>query len=142
MEERKSTKLTKVEEAIAKDKKGFFTILAVFSAVVMFINSVTLSSQIIGALLTVSYFAINSIFLGHIFFQEETAAFRTAFGFLVAVMLVALCGATVIVASGFLPVKFDAQTTIVAITVVTVVVSITDHIKTRTKSRLDSLAET
>lgn len=126
-------RLRELEKTISKDQRGCFTILAVCSAIAMLINSITLSSPILGILFSSIYLLINSVFLGHIFFQEESTSFRVALGFLVAVMLIALGGAGMIIGSGFFAVKFDTDTTIAVLAVITIAISFINRLQVRMK---------
>jgi hypothetical protein len=128
-------KLVDLEEKIANDTRFYATIIAVCSVIAMLINSVTLSSSIAGAFFTFIYLMINSVFLGHIIFQEESPSFRVAFGLLVLIMLIALGAACIIVSSGFFPVRFDTETTIIVLASITAGVSFVNHIRKRTESR-------
>ena len=121
-----------LEKTIAEDGRGCFTILAICSTIVMLINSITLSSPILGILFSSIYLLINSIFLGHIFFQEESASFRVAFGFIVVIMLIALGGAGIIIASGFFAIRFDTNTTTAVLTLITIAISFINRLQTRT----------
>lgn len=129
MREEKSVRLKGLEKTIAKNRRGCFTILAICSTIAMLINSITFSSSILGILFSSIYLLINSIFLGHIFFQEESASFRVALGFLVVIMLIALGGASIIIASGFFAIKFDTNTTIAVLTLITIAVSFINRIQ-------------
>jgi hypothetical protein len=131
--EEKSMTLKRLEKTIARDKRGYFTILTVCSTTAMLINSITLSSPILGILFSSVYLLINSVFLGHIFFQEESASFRVAFGFIVIIMLIALGGAGIIIGSGFSAIKFDTNTTIAVLTLITIAISFINRLQVRMK---------
>ncbi len=124
-------RLRELEKTIAKDKRGCFTILAIFSIIALLVNSITLSSPILGIVFSAIYLLINSIFLGHIFFQEESASFRVALGFIVVIMLIALGGASIIIGSGFFAIKFDTNTTIAVLTLITIAVSFINRLQIR-----------
>ena len=126
-------RLKRLEKTIARDKRGCFTILAICSTIAVLINSITLSSPILGILFSSIYLLINSIFLGHIFFQEESASFRVAFGFIVVVMLIALGGAGIIIASGFFAIRFDTNSTIAVLTLITIAISFINRLQIRMK---------
>ena len=58
----------------------------------IFINLSRFQSPILGLLASAIYFLINGIFLGHVFFEKETAFFRLMLGFLLLVMLLGFVG--------------------------------------------------
>ena len=126
-------RLRELEKTIARDKRGCFTILAICSTIAVLINSITLSSPILGILFSSIYLLINSVFLGHIFFQEESASFRVALGFIVVIMLIALGGAGIIIGSGFFAIKFDTNTTIAVLTLITIAISFINRLQVRMK---------
>lgn len=131
-----------LEEKIANDSRGYATIVAVCSVIAMFLNATGLSSPIAGAILTIVCLTINSVFLGRIFFQEETQGFRLAFGLIVLTMLVALGGACIIIASGFLTIRFDMKAIAVVLVTITIGTSISNHLQIRrmAKSKTDAKA--
>jgi hypothetical protein len=114
--------LEKLEEMIARDKLGVFTVLAMASTIVMLMNSITLSSTIIGTALTTIYFLINSIFLGNLFFKEESTNFRVLLGFLVLLMIMALECSSLIILSSLFPIIFDTKAAVVILNLATVAI--------------------
>lgn len=121
--------LKKLEETISIDQKGIFTIIALLATIGVYINSTRLSSPLFGGVLTVIYFTINSVFTGSIFFQDEKTSFRVIFGLLLSLMLVSMGGATIIVASGLIPIKFDTLTTTALLVLITATLSFLNHTK-------------
>jgi len=121
--------LEKLEETISTDGKGIFTIIALLSIIGIYANSTRLSSPFLGVILTIVYFTINSVFMGSIFFQDEKTSFRVIFGLLLSLMLVAIGGATIIVASGLIPIKFDTLTTTALLVLITATLSFLNHTK-------------
>jgi len=123
------------EEKIANDARGFATVLAICSVFAMFISSTWFSSSSVralaGGLFTFVYLMINSIFLGRIFFHDETRGFRIAFGFIVLTMFVALGAACIIITSGFFPIQFDMRAIAVVLAVITIGTSISNHLQIR-----------
>jgi hypothetical protein len=114
--------LEKLEEMIARDRRSVFTALAIVSTIVMLINSITISSTIVGTVLTTIYFLINGIFLGNVFFKEESANFRVLLGFLVLLMIMALEGASLIIISAAFPIIFDIKATAVILNLATIAI--------------------
>lgn len=112
-------KKLKLEELIAKDRRGVFTILAIASAIGLLINSIVFRSPLAGVAFTTLYFLINSILVGDAVFREESANFRILFGLLVTLMLIALGGASLIVVSAIFPIRFDAKATVAILTLAT-----------------------
>jgi hypothetical protein len=58
----------------------------------IFINLSEFQYPVLGLLASAVYFLINGIFLGHAFFEKETAFFRLMFGTLLLVMLLGFVG--------------------------------------------------
>jgi len=114
--------LGKLEEIIARDDRGVFTILAIVSTIGMLINSITFLSPIVGAVLTTIYFLVNSILLGNVFFKEENTNFRILFGLLVLLMIIALEGASLIIISAVFPIRFDAKATVAILNLATIAI--------------------
>ena len=115
-------KLGKLEETIARDKRGIFTILAIASTIGILINSIIFLSSIIGIILAIIYFSVNSIFLGNVFFKEENASFRLLLGLLVLLMIIAMEGAFLIIMSAVFPIRFDAKATVAILNLATVAI--------------------
>ena len=119
----------KLEETISIDRKGIFTIIALLAAIGVYFNSTRLSSSFLGVVLTIVYLTINSVFMGSIFFRDEKTSFRVIFGLLLSLMLIAIGGATIIVASSLIPIKFDTLTTTALLALITVILSFLNHTK-------------
>jgi len=131
--------LNAMENRMANDRRGFFTIISIASTFGMFINSITISSFLFGALFSAIYLLINSVFLGRLFFNDESVGFRVAFGSLVLIMLIPLGSAIIIVGNGlgFLP-TLDMKATISVLISITLGASLSNHLKdhiTRIKKR-------
>jgi hypothetical protein len=122
-----------LEKIIATDKRGIFSILALFSTLGIFINSITLSSSILGALFSSTYFIINSIFLGNLLFEDESINFRLAFGLLSLFMLYAFSNALAmfIVALEIFPILFETKTVVVILALIMTAISLTNHFRMR-----------
>lgn len=125
-------KLQKLERTIADDRKGYFTILALLSTIGMLINSYTLFSPIVEIPLALTYFLINIIFCGKIFFQEENTSIRITLGLLVLLMLIALGSALTIIASALLPIRLNMKTITAVLSLTTITLSLTKHTKINT----------
>jgi glucose uptake protein GlcU len=121
--------LQKIERIIADDRRGHFTILALLSAIGMLINAITLFSPALEIPLALTYFLINSVFCGSIFFQEENTGFRIVLGLLTLLMLIALGCAIVIIASSLFPTRLDMKTIIAVLSLITTALSFTKHTK-------------
>ncbi|UCE29045.1 MAG: hypothetical protein JSV85_07245 [Candidatus Bathyarchaeota archaeon] len=121
--------LEKLEKTISTDRKGIFTIVALLATIGMYANSTRLSSPFFGFALTTIYFLINSVFAGSIFLRDEKPNFRFLLGLLLLLMLVAIGGATIIVASGQIPIKFDNLTTTALLILITMILSFLSHTK-------------
>ena len=130
-------KLNALENLIARDKLYSFSILSIVSTAGMLINTSTISSIVLGALLSSIYFLINSIFIGRFFFDDESIGFRIAFGSLVLLMLIALGSTAVIVTNGLgiLPTVLSTKVTILILTIITISVSTSYHIQLRRQNQ-------
>ena len=115
-------KKLKLEEVITRDRRGVFTILAIASAMGVLVNSILFRSPLIGVAFTGLYFLINSILVGNALFREENTHFRMLFGLLVMLMIIALGGASLIIISALLPIRFDAKATVAILTFATATV--------------------
>jgi uncharacterized integral membrane protein len=120
--------LEKLEEMIARDRRCIFTVLAIVSTIAMLINSITLSSPMVGTVLTTIYLLINSIFLGNLFFKEESANFRVILGSLVLLMIMALEGSSLIILSSLFTIIFDVKAAVVILNLATVAIWLMRHV--------------
>jgi len=82
----------RIEQRITRDEKLLFTMISYVVILIIFINLSEFQSPILGLVASAIYFLINGIFLGHTFFEKETAFFRLMFGFLILVMLLGFVG--------------------------------------------------
>jgi len=115
-----------LEKIIATDKRGLFTILALLSTIGIYTNSTNVSSFFVGVLFVAIYFVINSIFLGRIFFQDESTNFRVALGLLLLfTLLAAISGlAMFVVALEIFPVLFTVDIVVTILFITTIAVSL------------------
>ena len=81
------SKTSKLETLIARDAKLVFTLTSYILALATYANGSTLQSSFLGLIISVPYFAINSIFLGRAFFKNEDPFFRLMLGVLSLVLL-------------------------------------------------------
>ena len=125
--------LEKMERTISIDGKGVFTLISLASIIGIYINSTRLSSPYLGVILSIIYFSINSVLTGNIFFRDENANFRAIFGLLLLLMLIAIGGATIIVASAITPIRFDVTATTALLALLTVGISFLNHTGIMTK---------
>lgn len=82
----------KLEELIVCDHNYIFTTFSFLLILAIYLNLTFISSLIIGTVASIAYFMINSIFLGHAFFEKETPLFRLMFGVLLLIMLLGFVG--------------------------------------------------
>ena len=129
----KNTSLEKVERIVSIDRKGILTLVSLGSTIGIYINLTRLSSPYLGVTFSVIYFLINSVFTGNIFFRDEVVSFRCIFGLLLLVMLIALGGTTIIVASALISIKFDAITTTALLASITATLSFLKHTRIMTR---------
>ena len=82
----------RLEKTIAHDKRLLFTLCSFALTLGIYINLSFFQSPVIGVVASILYFIINGVFLGHAFFEKETAFFRLMFGTLLLVMLLGFVG--------------------------------------------------
>jgi hypothetical protein len=82
----------KVEQRVIHDEKMLFTLISYSIILLIFLNLSEFQSPIIGLLASGIYFSINGIFLGHAFFEKETAFLRFTLGLLLLIMLLGFVG--------------------------------------------------
>jgi len=87
-----SLKLHVLEKLIVEDTKLRITLISYFLILIFYINLNLVQSFAIGVLSSALYFLINGTFLAHVFFEDEPAFFRTAFGALLLIMLLGFVG--------------------------------------------------
>lgn len=122
-----------LEKMIANDKWYFFSILALLSTIGIYINSIIISSFFVGTLFSSIYFAINSIFLGQLFFKDENTNFRVALGLLLLFTLLAFTSglAMFIVALEIFQILFKMEMVVVVLSIMTITISLTYHIQVK-----------
>ena len=82
----------RLEKTITHDKRLLFTLCSFALTLGIYINLSFFQSPVIGVVASILYFIINGVFLGHAFFEKETAFFRLMFGTLLLVMLLGFVG--------------------------------------------------
>lgn len=87
-----SSRFDRIEELIVRDERCAFTLASLVIVCTIFANLSEVQSPVIGAITFFFYFSINGVFLGHAFFEKETAFFRRTFGFLLLIMLLSFVG--------------------------------------------------
>lgn len=122
-----------LEKIIAADKRGLFSTLALLSTIGIYINSTIISSFFAGVLFSSIYFVINSVFLGQIFFQDESTNFRVALGLLLSFMLLATFSglAMFVVALEIFPVLFKIDIVVAILFITTIAISLIRRIQMR-----------
>lgn len=123
----------KIERTISVDLRGVFTLISLASTIGIYINSTRLTSPYLGVIFTIIYFLINSIFTGNIFFDDENTYFRVILGLFALVMLIAIGGTAVIVASALIPIHFKVTTTTALLALITIVLSFLKHTRVTKK---------
>jgi hypothetical protein len=81
-----------LENRIAQDRNFFFTIISFLVILVAFVNLNTVESLPVGFVAFSVYFAINSVFLGNVFFKKENVFLRSMLGVLLLITLLGLIG--------------------------------------------------
>jgi hypothetical protein len=85
-------KIYTLENQIVQDKNFLFTIISYFVILAVFVNLNTLKFPLIGSAALITYFAINSVFLGNAFFRNENAFLRLMLGVLLLIILLGMLG--------------------------------------------------
>lgn len=121
------------EKIIATDKRGLFSILALLSTIGIYINSTIISSFLVGVLFSSIYFIINSIFLGQLFFEDDSPNFRVALGLLLLFMLLAATNGLVmfVVALEIFPILYKMEVVTATLSMIMIAISLANHIKIR-----------
>lgn len=88
----------------------------------MLYNSLRINQAIFGIASSAIYIAINAVFLGHIFFDDETVLLRLTFGLIVLLMLVVLFNVPLILLN-----QFNVITNVLSLEAITIVASIVNH---------------
>jgi len=104
----------RIEQRITRDEKLLFTMISYVVILIIFINLSEFQSPVLGLLASAIYFLINGIFLGHTFFEKETAFFRLMFGFLFLVMLLGFVGWLAVVIYNLDVIRFTLVLLVVA----------------------------
>ncbi len=104
----------KIEQRITRDEKLLFTIISYVVVLTIFINLSEFQSPVLGLLASAIYFLINGIFLGHTFFEKETAFIRLVFGLLLLVMLLGFIGWLAVVIYNLDVIRFTLVLLVVA----------------------------
>jgi len=104
----------KIEQRITRDEKLLFTMISYVVTLVIFINLSGFQSPVLGLLASAIYFLINGIFLGHIFFEKETAFFRLMLGLLLLIMLLGFVGWLAVVIYNLDVIRFTLVLLVVA----------------------------
>lgn len=77
---------------IAQDNRFLFTSVAILSLVLVWVNF-SFKSPILGAVIAPLYLLINTVFIGQVFFSDQTKAFRLFYGFSILFSLIVVLGA-------------------------------------------------
>lgn len=85
-------RLDKLQTLISEDPKFLFTLASYVVILAIYLNLNTLQSPLLGLPASILYFLVNGIFLGHTFFEKETAFLRLVLGILLLVMLLGFLG--------------------------------------------------
>ena len=102
-----------IEQRITRDEKMLFTLVSYIVVLTIFINLSEFQSSILGLLASAIYFLINGVFLGHVFFEKETAFFRLMYGFLLLIMFLGFVGWLAVVIYNLDVVRFTLVLSIV-----------------------------
>jgi hypothetical protein len=87
-----TSQLSRIEALIAQDRMFLFTLSSYVLVLSIYVNLNVFQSAVLGSVISVLYFIVNGVFLGHAFFEKEAAFFRLMFGILLLVMLLGFGG--------------------------------------------------
>jgi hypothetical protein len=105
----------RLEKTIARDKKLLFTLCSFILILGIYINLSFFQSSVIGVVASILYFMVNGIFLGHAFFERESAFFRLMFGILLLIMLLGFVGWLAVILYNLDVIRFTLVLVIIAI---------------------------
>ena len=105
----------RLEKTIARDKKLLFTLCSFVLILGIYINLSFFQSSVIGVVASILYFMVNGIFLGHAFFERESAFFRLMFGILLLIMLLGFVGWLAVILYNLDVIRFTLVLVIIAI---------------------------
>ena len=89
---RNGFRFDELEELIVRDEKLFFTIVSYAAVLIIFLNLSAIQSPVVGAIVSIIYFLINGLFLGHAFIEKEEAFLKLLLGNLFLIMLLGFVG--------------------------------------------------
>lgn len=112
------SKLKDVEELITRDKKFLFTAFSLFMILIIYMNQIFANSLIIGAIASLIFFSLNTIFLGQAFFREELSFIRIILGSLTFLLFLGTIGWITLIVH-----NLDINSTSVALCVVAILCS-------------------
>jgi len=81
-----------IKVKVIENERLLFTILPFIPVLLIFINSNTLQSFLIGFLALIAYLLVNGEILGRAFFGDEDSLFKLVFGLFIFIVLMALTG--------------------------------------------------
>jgi hypothetical protein len=89
---KKTLRLENVEEFIVRDEKVLFTIVSFAMALIIFLNQVIIHSIIFGITSSLIFILLNAVFLGRVFFENETPLLRLVLGGLFLLLFLGIVG--------------------------------------------------
>lgn len=84
--------LENIEALVVKDKNFLFTIVSFATVLTVFLNQVVVHSIIIGTTSSLIFISLNVIFLGYVFFENETPLLRLVLGGLFFLLTLGVVG--------------------------------------------------
>ncbi|TET26783.1 MAG: hypothetical protein E3J73_03765 [Candidatus Bathyarchaeum sp.] len=117
-------KFPKLEESIACDKNLWFTVISYTTIFVIFANLTAIRLPLIGTMASLTYFLINGIFLGRVFFKKNQLFLRFTLGNLLLLVLLGLVGWAVMIAY-----NLDAIRVTIVLTIVTTLCSLVNRLE-------------
>ena len=122
------SKLEDVEELVTRDKKFLFTTFSLLMILIIYMNQIFANSLIIGAIASLIFFLLNTIFLGEAFFKEEISFIRIVLGNLTFLLFLGTIGWITLIVH-----NLDINSTSVALCIVTVLCSTVNKIKEKSR---------
>jgi hypothetical protein len=107
-----------MEKLITRDEKFVFTAFSLLMILIIYINQLLTNSPIIGAIASLIFFSLNTIFLEQAFFKEEISFIRLTLGSLTFLLFLGIIGWITLIAH-----NLDVNSTSAALCIVTVLCS-------------------
>ena len=88
-----------MEELIVRDERLLFTTVSFATVLIVSLNSTFIHSLVLGIIGSSIFFLINTVFLGHVFFDDEIPFIRVMLGGLVLLLLLGIVSWAILIVS-------------------------------------------